>query len=72
MNAQSDMQLDMAGVLAGFRFYPGHFDRAGQMELLAAVRAVLQTAPLFTPYAEIGSALQRAYVELRAARLGLR
>jgi DNA oxidative demethylase len=49
MNAQSDMQLDMAGVLAGFRFYPGHFDRAGQMELLAAVRAVLQTAPLFTP-----------------------
>jgi len=49
MNLQSDMQSDMAGSLAGFRFYPGHFDRAGQVELLAAVRQVLQTAPLFTP-----------------------
>jgi alkylated DNA repair dioxygenase AlkB len=49
MNLQADMQPDMAGSLAGFRLYPGHFDRAGQVELLADVRAVLQTAPLFTP-----------------------
>ena len=39
----------MAGSLAGFRLYPGHFDRPGQVELLAAVREALQTAPLFTP-----------------------
>ena len=39
----------MAGSLAGFRLYPGHFDRPGQVELLAAVRETLQTAPLFTP-----------------------
>jgi len=45
MNLQSDMQSDLAGSLAGFRFYPGHFERDGQVEL----RAVLQTAPLFTP-----------------------
>jgi alkylated DNA repair protein (DNA oxidative demethylase) len=37
------------GFPAGFRVYPGHFDRDAQVELLAAVRAVLQTAPLFTP-----------------------
>lgn len=37
------------GFPAGFRFYPGHFDRDGQVELLATVRAVLQAAPLFTP-----------------------
>ncbi len=49
MNSQSDMQSDLAGALAGFRLYPGHLDRTGQMELLAAVREVLQTAPLFTP-----------------------
>ena len=51
MNLQSDMPSDMAGEasLAGFRLYPGHFDRPGQVELLAAVREVLQTAPLFTP-----------------------
>lgn len=53
MNLQSDMPSDMAGdmaaSLAGFRLYPGHFDRPDQVELLAAVREVLQTAPLFTP-----------------------
>ncbi len=38
------------GFPAGFRFHPGHFDRDGQAELLAAVRAVLQAAPLFTPH----------------------
>jgi DNA oxidative demethylase len=37
------------GFPAGFRFHPGHLDRDGQAELLAAVRAVLQAAPLFTP-----------------------
>jgi DNA oxidative demethylase len=45
----SDMQSDLTGPLAGFRLYPGHFDREGQVELLAAVREVLHVAPLFTP-----------------------
>ena len=49
MNLQWDTQSEMAGSLAGFRLYAGHSDRTGQVELLAAVRAVLQTAPLFTP-----------------------
>lgn len=57
MNARSDgpsdmrsaVHADLAGVLAGLRLYAGHFDRNGQMELHAAVREVLQTAPLFTP-----------------------
>ena len=40
---------ELTGFLPGFRFYPGHFDRDGQVALLAAVRAVLQAAPLFTP-----------------------
>jgi DNA oxidative demethylase len=35
--------------LAGFRLYPGYFDRGAQGELLAAIRAVLAVAPLFTP-----------------------
>jgi alkylated DNA repair protein (DNA oxidative demethylase) len=46
---QSAVHSDLAGVPAGFRLYAGHFDRNGQMELQAAVREVLQTAPLFTP-----------------------
>ncbi len=33
----------------GFRLCPGHLDRDAQEELLAAVREVLQRAPLFTP-----------------------
>jgi DNA oxidative demethylase len=41
MNLRSDM--------TGLRLYPGHFDQNGQAELLAAVREVLQAAPLFTP-----------------------
>lgn len=32
----------------GLRIYPGHFDRAAQGELLAAIRAVLTAAPLYT------------------------
>ena len=73
MNLQSDMQSDMAGSLAGFRFYPGHFDRAGQVELLAAVRQVLENgAALHATHAEVRAAFQRAHVELRTARLGFR
>ena len=43
------LQLELDASPAGFRFYSGHFDRDGQVELLAAVRAVLQAASLFTP-----------------------
>jgi alkylated DNA repair protein (DNA oxidative demethylase) len=43
------LPLELDAFPAGFRFYPGHFDRDGQVELLAAVRAVLQAAPLFAP-----------------------
>ena len=39
------MQLELDASPAGFRFYPGHFDRDGQVEL----RAVLQAASLITP-----------------------
>jgi DNA oxidative demethylase len=35
--------------LAGLRVYPGHLGRDSQTELLAAVRAILTAAPLFTP-----------------------
>jgi DNA oxidative demethylase len=35
--------------MAGLRLYPGHLDRAAQQELLAALRDILRTAPLFTP-----------------------
>lgn len=34
---------------AGFLVFPGYFDAGAQRELLAALRAVLQEAPLFTP-----------------------
>jgi DNA oxidative demethylase len=33
----------------GVRFYPGYLDRARQADLLAALRQVFATAPLFTP-----------------------
>ncbi len=33
----------------GLRYYPGYLDRDGQAALLAAIRAVLTDAPLFTP-----------------------
>jgi alkylated DNA repair protein (DNA oxidative demethylase) len=36
--------------LAGFRFVPGYLDRAGQRELLAAVRTVIAEAPLYSPH----------------------
>ncbi len=35
--------------LAGLRLHPGHLDRNGQADLLAAVRAVSAAAPPFTP-----------------------
>jgi DNA oxidative demethylase len=35
--------------LAGLRIYRGYFDRDAQGDLLAAIRAVLAPAPLFTP-----------------------
>ena len=35
--------------LAGFRFVSGYLDRAGQRELLAAIRAVIAEAPLYSP-----------------------
>ena len=65
MNLQSD--------IAGLRLYPGYLDRDGQVELLAAVRKVLQAAPLFTPrMPKSGRPFTRAHVELRTAWLGLR
>jgi alkylated DNA repair protein (DNA oxidative demethylase) len=33
----------------GLRFYPDYFDREAQLVVLAAIRDVLATAPLFTP-----------------------
>jgi alkylated DNA repair protein (DNA oxidative demethylase) len=35
--------------LPGFCFVPGYLDRAGQIELLAALRAVIADAPLYVP-----------------------
>ena len=35
--------------LAGLRLHPGHLDRNGQADLLAAVRAISAAAPPFTP-----------------------
>jgi DNA oxidative demethylase len=40
---------DAAGGLAGFRLVPGYLDRARQEALLAAIRAVIGRAPLYTP-----------------------
>jgi DNA oxidative demethylase len=49
MSLPLDLPLELDCLPAGFGFFPGRFDRDGQVELLAAVRAVLQAAPLFTP-----------------------
>lgn len=43
------MRINLNTEQAGLRIYAGHFDRAAQSELLAAIRAVLAVAPLFTP-----------------------
>jgi DNA oxidative demethylase len=34
---------------SGLRFYPGYFSRDAQLAVLAAIRGVLASAPLFTP-----------------------
>ena len=39
----------MSAQLNGFRLIPGYFDRTAQIHLIAAVRAVLRKAPLYTP-----------------------
>jgi alkylated DNA repair protein (DNA oxidative demethylase) len=44
-----NLQSDTGSFPAGLRLYPGHFDHDAQVGLLAAVREVLQAAPLFTP-----------------------
>ena len=41
--------MDLHSNIAGFRLYPGHLDGEAQEELLAAVRDVLEAAPLFRP-----------------------
>jgi DNA oxidative demethylase len=43
------LQSDMNSFPTGVRLYPGHLDRDAQMDVLAAIRAVLDVAPLFTP-----------------------
>jgi len=35
--------------LAGFQYHPGWFDRAGQEDLVAALRAAVADAPFYTP-----------------------
>jgi len=39
----------MATGIAGFRFYPGWFDRAGQERLVRALTAAVEAAPFYTP-----------------------
>lgn len=40
---------DAPGLPEGFDWRPGHFDRAAQEALVAALREVVRRAPLFTP-----------------------
>ena len=42
-------RMDSPLHLGGLRLYPGHLDRAGQAQLLAAVNGIFVTAPLYTP-----------------------
>jgi len=42
--------LAAARPLSGFRLVPGYLDRLAQEALLAAIRAVLASAPLYTPH----------------------
>ena len=37
------------GIIAGFRFYPGWLDRAGQERLVRALKAAVEAAPFYTP-----------------------
>jgi alkylated DNA repair protein (DNA oxidative demethylase) len=41
--------MNLQSNIAGLRLYPGRLDRYAQEGLLAAVRAILRAAPLFTP-----------------------
>ena len=41
--------MNLHADIAGFRLYPGHLDAKAQQGLLASVRDVLKTAPLFRP-----------------------
>jgi alkylated DNA repair protein (DNA oxidative demethylase) len=45
MNLQIGLQI----AARGLRFYPDYFSRETQLAVLAAIRAVLASAPLFTP-----------------------
>jgi alkylated DNA repair protein (DNA oxidative demethylase) len=45
----SDLDIPTLMTLPGFRFVPGYLDRASQHELLAAIRAVITDAPLYSP-----------------------
>jgi len=47
MTMESDRST--AGVIGGFRFHPGWFDRAGQERLLRELRAAVEAAPFYTP-----------------------
>lgn len=50
MEARPEEQPARKGArLGGLRFYPGYLDRGRQAALLAALREVFATAPLFTP-----------------------
>ena len=56
----------------GLRLYPGHIDRGKQAALVAALDAVYRRrTALCAAHAEVGTAVYRAHVELRAAGLGL-
>jgi DNA oxidative demethylase len=47
--APATTALAAGDAASGLRLYPGYLDRSRQAELLAALREVLATAPLFTP-----------------------
>ena len=36
-------------LIPGFRYLPGHFDRAAQEALVGEIRAVAAAAPLYVP-----------------------
>ncbi len=43
------MRMTLPTSLPGLRLFPGHLDRNGQVDLLAAVRAICAAAPPYTP-----------------------
>jgi DNA oxidative demethylase len=44
-----DTRMHLIASVEGLRLSPGYLDRDGQADLLAAVRSVLEAAPLFVP-----------------------